>query len=430
MRFPTTITLATGLAAAPAGGVELPHGRTGSGTSWLPDSTPMYAAHASAGEWRLMLHGALFAGWNAQGSDRGDGQLTVPNWVMGMAERPLGPTRLTLRTMLSAEPFTMPGDGYPLLLQTGETFRDRPLHDRQHPHDLFMEVAALIDIPLGESFGLQLYLAPAGESALGPTAFPHRVSALSDPLAPLGHHWQDATHISFGVLTAGLYTHAWKLEGSWFNGREPDEERLDFDLRVPDSFSGRFSVNPSKNLSVQASYGYLAGPEELAPDDPVHRLTASLTHNRPLHGGGNWASTYVLGVNAEAHHQTSSLLLESHLDLDGRNIVFGRLEGVQKTAGELVLPGGDPDEVHNIGGLGLGYLHAFPPLSGVVFGLGARGSLAYVSDEVGAFYGTQVPVGGMVFLQVRPIAAAPGAHEGHEAPQHEAPQQEAGHGGH
>ena len=194
-------------------------------------------------------------------------------------KRYIGGGELVLRQMLSLDPLTVGADGYPLVLQTGESLGGSPLHDRQHPHDLFMEIAALYTRPFSASSAFQLYAAPAGEPALGPVAFPHRFSAASDPLAPLAHHWQDSTHISFGVLTAGLLTRMFKVEGSWFNGREPDEHRYDFDIRRPDSWSGRLWFNPSKARSFQASYGYLASPEELHPDESVHRLTASAVHH-------------------------------------------------------------------------------------------------------------------------------------------------------
>jgi hypothetical protein len=212
----------------------LPESRNASGTAWQPDSTPMHGLHFMKGTWTMMAHWNFFGGYDHQGSDRGDSQWLSTNWGMLMEKRSVGAGELVLRQMLTLEPFTVGAAGYPLLLQTGESFNGAPIHDRQHPHDLFMEIAALYTRPISESVALQLYAAPVGEPALGPVAFPHRYSAFSDPLAPLGHHWQDSTHISFGVLTAGLFTRKLKVEGSWFNGREPDEHRYDFDIRRPE----------------------------------------------------------------------------------------------------------------------------------------------------------------------------------------------------
>ncbi|HEY0779308.1 MAG TPA: HAD family phosphatase, partial [Gemmatirosa sp.] len=232
--------MSTGMQAMMTGPLGLPMTRTGSGTSWVPDSTPMYARMFDAGSWGLMFHGVAFGQYDHQGGPRGASQVGSVNWGMLMAAHNLGRAtadgggtggRLELRGMLSLEPFTVGARGYPLLLQTGEAYHGRPLHDRQHPHDLFMELAALYERPLAPDLGLQLYAAPVGEPALGPVAFPHRPSAAADPFATLGHHWEDATHISFGVLTAGLFTRVVKLEGSVFNGREPDDVRTNFDYR-------------------------------------------------------------------------------------------------------------------------------------------------------------------------------------------------------
>jgi hypothetical protein len=271
-----------------------------SGTAWQPAATPMHGRHGSMDGWRLMGHGVLFFGYDEQGGDRGDGQFLSTNWLMGMARHPLLGGEFLARSMLSLEPLTVDERGYPLLLQTGESFEGQPLHDQQHPHDLFMELAAIYARPLTANLGLQLYGALAGEPALGPVAFPHRRSASADPLAPLGHHWQDSTHISFGVLSAGLFTQSVKLEGSWFNGREPDEHRYDLDLRGFDSFSGRLLLNPNRNWSLQASYGYLESPESLEPQASLHRTTVSAMHANALGTTGECATSLVWGSESRA----------------------------------------------------------------------------------------------------------------------------------
>ncbi len=262
--------------------VALERMHNASGTAWQPEVTPHQALDFSEGPWVLMVHGLLFAGYDAQGGERGAKAVTAMGWVMAMVERSFETARLTGRVMVSPEPATVRNGGYPLLLQTGETYRGQPLDDRQHPHDLFMELAALYTQQVTEGLGVQLYVAPAGEPALGPVAFPHRVSAMFNPLASLGHHWQDSSHIRFGVLTAGVFTRSANLEGSWFNGREPDECRWDLDLRRPDSYAARLTVNPTAGLSAQASCGHLASPEALHPDESVNRITASATFVLPL----------------------------------------------------------------------------------------------------------------------------------------------------
>ena len=393
--------------------VDLELRRNASGTSWQPESTPHAALHTKAAGFELMFHTLLFAGYDAQTTDRGDNQAIGVGWLMGMARRRFASSSLTARVMLSPEPWSAGyrGGGYPLLLQTGETFEGQPLRDRQHPHDLFMEVAALYTHGIGKDLALQLYVAPAGEPALGPVAFPHRYSASADPFATLSHHWQDSTHISFGVVTLGVISRWAKLEGSWFNGREPDERRYNFDLRRPDSYAARLSVAPTPGWSAQASYGYLSSPETLRPEASVHRVTASATRDGPFGGSGHWATTAVFGANKEGGEAFSpSFLVETNLDLDGRNVVFGRAEVLQKRGHDLVLTP-DLEEAHFwLAGFGAGYLRNFAALGGFLPGIGARGFAGLVPSGVEPFYGTRVPVGGIVFLRVAVAPTSPQRH--------------------
>ena len=236
-------------------------GAMGSGTAWQPSSGPMHMQHWTKGDWLLMFHYNLFVGVNRQGGPRGVTKFESANWFMPMAYHKLGKGTLQLRGMFSAEPFTFPPGGSPLLFQTGETYKGQPLIDRQHPHDLFMELSAQYTLPLGERGTWFTYFGYPGEPALGPVAFPHRMSASENPSATLAHHLQDSTHISFGVLTTG-FTYRWfKLEGSIFNGREPDENRYDFDAHKWNSRSARLWFMPNSNWAFQISHGFLRSPE-------------------------------------------------------------------------------------------------------------------------------------------------------------------------
>src|SRR5207302_1443397 len=210
---------------------------------------------------------------------------------------------------------------------------------------------------VARSLGLSLYLAPVGEPAVGPVAFPHRPSAADDPLAPISHHWQDGTHITFGVVTAGVFTRSAKLEASWFNGREPDEIRTNFDYagRRLDSYSARLTVNPGPRWSVSAWYAYLTGPEALNPDESLHRLGASALTTQPVGTRGTWSSALIYGANDQIGPASlaSSVVLESTLDLDGRNAFFGRAEYVRKSAAELVIPSVPPTTEYDVGAFAL-----------------------------------------------------------------------------
>jgi hypothetical protein len=407
------MTMATGdtmrMAEAPLG---VSMARMGSGTTWIPDAVSLPARHVMRGPWELMLHGVLFGQYNTQSGPRGDDQWGSLNWGMFMASRELAGGRFQARTMLSLDPATVTNRGYPLLLQSGEALDGEPLHDRQHPHDFWMELGLLYERPISNRLAISLYAAPSGEPALGPVAFMHRPSAIDNPFAPLSHHWQDATHISFGVLTAGVFGHSWKLEGSVFNGREPNEERWDFDRMKLDSYSGRLTVNPGPQWSLSAGYGYLASPEALSPDESIHRFTAAALHGTTLGDDGQWASAFVYGTNKSSHQTESSnsVAIETEAILDRWNTIFGRAELAQKSAEDLALDeppfGFAPDRRFSIATVSLGYIRELGRGWGTTLGLGAMGTLNSVPGALESAYGSRTPLGAVVFLRVRPFHAS------------------------
>ena len=216
-----------GMMAGQTGGYSMM--RDASGTSWQPDSTPMEGLSGEWAGWSTMLHGSIAGVYDHQSGPRGGEKTFSESMFMAMGQKQLGPGTLTLRTMLSLDPF-MGKSGYPLLLQTGETADGvTPLVDRQHPHDLFMELAGIYSVPVGAGMSVFGYVGYPGEPALGPPTFMHRFSGMDDPAAPIAHHWLDSTHITYGVLTAGFVDGDWKIEASAFRGREPDQFRWNFD---------------------------------------------------------------------------------------------------------------------------------------------------------------------------------------------------------
>ena len=392
----------------------------GSGTSLQPASTPMYMLHKQSGDWLLMFHYNFVAGVNAQGGPRGVTKFESANWFMPMAFRKLGRGTLQLRGMFSFEPFTFPPGGSPLLFQTGETYKGQPIIDRQHPHDLFMELSAQYTHPIGERATWFTYFGYPGEPALGPTAFMHRASASENPSAVLSHHLQDSSHITFGVLTTG-FTYRWlKLEGSIFNGREPDENRYNFEAHPWNSRSARLSISPDRNWAIQVSHGLLRNPEALEPGD-VRRTTASVSYTRPL-TRGSWATSLIWGRNHENHggeiFNLNGYVAESTVNFQDKNYVYTRLELVDKNAllraADRVL-------------LGITDHHASFRIGAYTFG-GARDiwntsktSLAVGSDVtfyskpslLDAIYGNN-PVSWKFFLRVRPAKMdMAGMHGGH-----------------
>ena len=384
--------------------------RMGSGTTWIPDGVSLPSVQRVAGAWFFMYHGFVFAQYDHQGGPRGADQFGSLNWAMLMASRNLAGGRFQVRTMLSLDPATVTKRGYPLLLQSGETYQGQPLVDRQHPHEFWMELGMMYERPISRSVGVSLYAAPSGEPALGPVAFMHRPSAMDDLAAPLSHHWQDATHTSFGVLTGGFFGHRWKVEGSVFNGREPNEDRWDFDRIRLDSYSARLTINPDSSWSLSAGYGYLKSPETLRPDESLHRLTASALHGRRLGMSGQWATALIWGANRAEGRSRHAFTLESEAILDRSNTILGRLELVEKTAEDLVLPAGPggfaPESTFSIAAISLGFIREAARISGATLGVGIRGTVNFVPTALEPAYGSRTPAGIMIFVRLRPYHRA------------------------
>jgi hypothetical protein len=370
--------------------------REASGTAWQPDSTPMEAIHGTLDSWSTMVHGDAFLIYDNQGGPRGDSKTFSNSMLMGMAQRNIDTGTLTLRGMFSLDPL-MGKNGYPLLLQTGETADGvHPLIDRQHPHDLLMELASVYSAPLGEGSAF-LYAGYPGEPALGPATFMHRFSGMDNPEAPIGHHWEDSTHVTFGVVTAGYVWQQWKIEGSVFNGREPDQERWNFDPLRLNSESVRLSWNPNANWSAQVSWGTIHSPEQLEPGIDQRRTTASVSYNCPI-GGGNWQTTFVWGQNDNSPGLTSNAyLLESTFAWD-RHTVFARAEDVRKD--ELFQPPSAlAGEAFDVGKASVGYIYDIPLGDHVKLGLGGLVSAYDIPDTAKAAYGS--PTSYMLFTRLK-----------------------------
>lgn len=383
--------------------VQMPMGREGSGTAWLPDATPMYALHWQRGPWQLMAHENVFVQFLHESGNRGDDQFGSINWIMGMAQRPVASGRVMFRGMFSAEPWTIRGCGYPDLLASGERCDGEKIHDRQHPHDLVMELSAEYDAPLTESVRWQVYGGPVGEPALGPVAYPHRISAMPNPLAPISHHWLDSTHITFGVITGGLYTARWKAEASLFNGREPDEQRTDFDFGPLDSVSGRLSFLPTSTLALQISAGTLTEAEVSdagGRGTDVARVTVSATYQAPMAENNTWATTIGWGRNEESGHSSNAFLAETNLTLQDRETWFGKFEAATKTAHDLAVA--ESADAFSVGKIEGGYTRYFTGWKGLKPGLGAAVSVGVVPETLKAVYGSRANVGFGIFMTLRP----------------------------
>jgi len=319
---------------------------------------------------------------------------------MFVGTRSAGPGRFGFRTAFSAEPLTIGAKGYPLLLQTGETADGRtPLIDRQHPHDLFVELATTYSIPLGESSSVFFYFGLPGEPALGPPTYIHRFSGDEISETPIGHHWLDSTHVTYGVATLGFVYNRVKFESSTFRGREPDQHRFNFDQPSFDSYSFRLSYTPARNWALQASFGHLKGREQLEPNVNTDRVTVSAIYNRPWRQAV-WQTTLAWGRNADTGKRaTDAYLLESTLAHRDRHTFFGRIERVDKD--ELFEPG-NPLANRNfiVGKLSVGYIYDFERTGHVKVGIGSLASIALLPAGLKPVYG-RAPVSEMVFLRLK-----------------------------
>jgi hypothetical protein len=296
--------------------------------------------------------------------------------------------------MLSPEPF-MGRRGYPLLLQTGETGDGMtPLIDRQHPHDLFMELSGTYDHKFSADDSAFFYFGYPGEPALGPPAFMHRASGMDDPAAPLTHHWLDSTHIEFGVATVGFVHENWKLDVSQFTGREPDQLRFDFDKPQFDSTSVRVSFNPDEHWALQGSWGHLHSPEQLNPLVNEDRFTASAIYVTRWGTEQSLSATLAWGLKHLSDGvDLNGLLLEGEYKPCDPWTLFARAEWQQN---DEIVPGG---LITRDGEFSLGGIRDFRVSEHWKLGLGASYTLDFTPHAAVPVYGGN-PHGIMAFVRI------------------------------
>lgn len=364
-----------------------------SGTSRAPGAQGMSGAHIMAGSWTLMAHGHAWGVYSSQGGPRGRDMAFVESMAMLTATRPMGDaTRLQLRAMTSLEPL-MGKRGYPLLFASGETANGRALIDRQHPHDLFMELSARLDVDLGGPTAF-IYAGLPGEPAIGPAAFMMRGSSRFNPEAPISHHWFDSTHITYGVVTAGIGTGKWQVEASAFNGREPDEKRWDIDTPRLNSWAMRATWTPSPHWSAQLSHGWIRRPEALHPDEDVNRTTASIAYaDSRFSALASWSRKDI-----RPGPVLNAWLVEANYRIAARHNVFGRAERVENN--ELF---DDPSPLHGqpitVNKLSLGYAYQLPLGGDWNLALGGLGSIYDKPARIDFAYGDH-PKSFMLFAKL------------------------------
>jgi hypothetical protein len=389
--------------------------RIGSGTAWLPDAAAVPMPATRAGAWTLMAHARAFGTFDRQWTLHGDTRAALLDREMATASRPVGGGVLRFEAMTSLESLFLPDTGYPQLLQSGQTFRGRRIANTQHPHDLVGELSAAYDYPVMSNLALSVYAAAVGEPALGPVSYRHRPSAADNPFAPLGHHVQDATHGSHGVATVAVYARRLKLEGSAFNARMPDENRLDLDYHEAalDSYSGRLTVSPTGWLTASAWAGYLTGDDPLAPNIAMQRYGASVLTETAGVSGGRLSTAVIWGMNDHhhderlhdhaaavqpSHHLLSSALVEASLGIGDGTRVFGRAEQVQKMADELGFIGGNLMETFNVRAISLGAARHVSDLRALRLDVGGQLTFNFLPETLHYTYTTTHPAGFALYM--------------------------------
>jgi len=389
-------------------------GYLSSGTSVEPKVTSEFSPmiHKSIGNWTLMFHANSFLLNMQQSGPRGNDKTFSANWLMPMVSRDFGRQSIAFRTMLSLEPATVTQRRYPLLFQSGETAYGLPIVDGQHPHDLVMEIAGRYDFRLSERTRLYVYGGPLGDPALGPTAFPHRASAAENPVAVLGHHQQDSTHISSNVITVGFSGGPVQLEASTFHGREPDENRWNIDTGKPDSFASRLTLGFGDKWTGQFSMGRINNREALEPDLDTLRTTASISNSFRF-STGHVATSLIWGRNKDMHGSGdaarifNAYTVESTVNFGTLNWLWTRIENADRDRTLLVgetpaALGVEEDPIGRVQAYTFGYQRDLPVgPSFLKLGLGVQATTYGMTSEMKSIYGNQ-PVGFAFFVHLRP----------------------------
>lgn len=380
-----------------------PMERESSGTAWQPDTSEHMGLMVHSGDWTLMGHGVLNLAYDRQGGRRGDDKVFASGMLMGMARRPVGDGTLQFRAAVSPDPL-MGKRGYPLLLASGETADGvEHLVDRQHPHDFFMELSASVSQNIGPKSSVFLYAGLPGEPAFGPPAFMHREAIMDSPEAPISHHWLDSTHITFGVITAGVVHDRFKLEISRFNGREPDQHRWNIETGPLDSTAVRLSANPTRTLSLQGSWGKFKSPEQLEPGVDQKRWSASAMWADELPGGWKAAGTIAWGrKSAKDHHgerfSDDAYVAEASLKRAGWTM-FARGEVTENR--ELLESDDGHGAAFTVGKVSAGAVRDFKVAQNLSFGLGGLVAVNFVPEGLRNEYGGRNPLGAMGFFRFK-----------------------------
>ena len=388
------------LSAAPASSQPAPPGAP---------AAPATTAAPSAAAWTWAVDANAFGGYNYQRREFTDfAAWESQNWLMASAARTAGAWTTTATVGVTLEPATIRDIGSPQVFQTGETFKNAPLIDYQHPHDVVM-VAGTETARAFSRATVRVGAALVGAPPIGPPPFMHRASAAENPQAPLSHHYLDSTHSTQGLVRAGVTVGAISVNGGAFHGREPDERRTDLDLGRLDSYALQIAAARGR-WSGQVSSAWLTRPERLSTYD-AERRTASLSYEA-RDGERSLAWTAAAGQNREVHGNLEAYLVEATWRWSARHAVYLRAEQVAKDildAGFHPVGVGHRHRQSNVGALTAGAVRDLVSGRHGRFGVGTDVTVYRVPQNLREAYGR--PLSTHVFLRLRGRAGTPATTE-------------------
>jgi hypothetical protein len=234
--------------------------RNVSGTAFNPGPTPHHPLLFTSGDWTSFFEGAASATYVNESGPTIPHQRTTfsTNWLAAGAQRSIGRRGLVLfRVRGSLEPFTVPKEGYPQLLQSISADAGGPLLDRMRAQSVIGEAAMDAALRLTTTSFVHIYAGAVGDPALGGVPYAQRITSEEFVEAPFAYDVQETAHEATRVVTAGIGGTIATLEGSVFHHSVTRGRHSSIEDGGIDSWSGRLVLTPTRNVSIQVSQGSL-----------------------------------------------------------------------------------------------------------------------------------------------------------------------------
>lgn len=288
--------------------------------------------HSRSGNW------TIFHGYDAHvtyvsetGPEEQRNEIFSTNWFAAGAKINFGNAFLLGRARLSAEPYTLPDNGYPQILQyVSAENGGELLVDSMRAHD-FIGEAAIQGGWQTDSMLLGVYAGLVGDPALGPPPSFLRSSGVDLAEAPFSYDIAETHYDSTNVVTGTFAMRTFSLEASVFHDAVSTGDHTEIpDGGDLDSQSFRVTFMPTPALSMQISKGQLG--EDLAQRDLT---SASLSYGGPMVAvTALWTRREFSEIDAEAETAYGF-----ELALRGtRHTAMGRAEWVDRPLGFPVQP--------------------------------------------------------------------------------------------